>query len=552
MKRIIKRISAMFLSVVLLLGTTPIASFIGSDFPAWLDASPVFDTEVSARTAQPGDHVDYIGGTYLYESVVGGPKNGVYKADPSGGWITASHTYNGTLYLQFQYDGASVPYGWAPASYFVLPSYTVYYNANGGSGAPGNQTKQHDETLWLSGTIPTRSGYTFLGWSPDSGASSASYSAGGAYTSNSDITLFAIWSRNAYTLSYNANGGTGAPSANSGATSYSISSTVPTRFGYTFLGWSKNSSATSPTYTPGSSISLSQNTTLYAVWGEAETLYAGDINIVIGRSFSISFANQEKYYTFTPEKSGVYKFYSDGELDVEINAYDLSGNQLGYDDDSGENRNFSLYIPLTEGTKYYIKVRAYGSDTGSSWIYAGNCGLLVTYDANGGTGAPEESSGWSDNCRISSIIPERFGYAFLGWSTDRNATEAMYLPGDTNELSENITLYAVWKEAEEVEVDTEYETNIDIFGQKYWYKFTPTESDVYVFESYGGVGLIGFYIVLYDASGNCIDDDWGNSEGEFKLNAYLTEGTEYYFSVAIMDDGEMMYGSKTFSVTQGL
>ncbi|MBP3696271.1 MAG: leucine-rich repeat protein, partial [Clostridia bacterium] len=69
-----------------------------------------------------------------------------------------------------------------------------------------------------------------------------------------------------YTLSYNANGGSGAPSSQSGAENYIISSTKPSRSGYTFLGWSKSSSATSAKYEPGDSISLTSNTTLYAVW----------------------------------------------------------------------------------------------------------------------------------------------------------------------------------------------------------------------------------------------------------------------------------------------
>lgn len=69
-----------------------------------------------------------------------------------------------------------------------------------------------------------------------------------------------------YTLSYSANGGSGAASTQTGAVSYTVSSTQPTRSGYTFLGWSKSSSATTASYTAGDSITLTANTTLYAVW----------------------------------------------------------------------------------------------------------------------------------------------------------------------------------------------------------------------------------------------------------------------------------------------
>ena len=68
-----------------------------------------------------------------------------------------------------------------------------YLGANhGGSGAPASQTKTHGVTLTLSSTKPTRSGYTFKGWSTSSTATSASYSAGGSYTTNASATLYAV------------------------------------------------------------------------------------------------------------------------------------------------------------------------------------------------------------------------------------------------------------------------------------------------------------------------------------------------------------------------
>ena len=69
-----------------------------------------------------------------------------------------------------------------------------------------------------------------------------------------------------YKLSYNANGGSGAPSTQTGSTSYTISSTKPVRSGYKFLGWSESSSATAASYTAGDRIKLNKDTTLYAVW----------------------------------------------------------------------------------------------------------------------------------------------------------------------------------------------------------------------------------------------------------------------------------------------
>ena len=89
-------------------------------------------------------------------------------------------------------------------------TYTITYNANGGSGAPSSQTKTYGTNLTLSSTEPTRTGYTFLGWSTSSTATSATYKAGGSYTTNASDTLYAVWSENKLTLSYYSNYATSA------------------------------------------------------------------------------------------------------------------------------------------------------------------------------------------------------------------------------------------------------------------------------------------------------------------------------------------------------
>ena len=75
----------------------------------------------------------------------------------------------------------------------ALESYTISYNANGGSGAPSSQTKYYGHTLTLSTTIPTRTGYTFKGWSTSSTATSATYSPGEYYKANAAAKLYAVW-----------------------------------------------------------------------------------------------------------------------------------------------------------------------------------------------------------------------------------------------------------------------------------------------------------------------------------------------------------------------
>lgn len=157
----------------------------------------------------------------------------------------------------------------ATTSYTIpaKPSYTIKYNANGGSGAPGNQTKWYGTTLKLSSTKPTRTGYTFQGWST-ADDSSVEYASGANYTANSAVTLYAVWKANTYTVSYDANGGSGAPGKQTktyGAT-LTLSSTKPTRTNYTFKGWGTSANSTTVAYAAGSSYTVNASITLYAIW----------------------------------------------------------------------------------------------------------------------------------------------------------------------------------------------------------------------------------------------------------------------------------------------
>ncbi len=150
-------------------------------------------------------------------------------------------------------------------------SYTIQYNANGGSGAPAKQTKWKDQALTLSTTKPTRTGYSFQGWAltkADADAGTWYYQAGGSCGKNENLTLYAVWKANTYTVNYNANGGTGAPSKQTktyGVT-LKLSSTKPTRTNYNFLGWGTSASATTVVYTAGDNYVANSAVTLYAIW----------------------------------------------------------------------------------------------------------------------------------------------------------------------------------------------------------------------------------------------------------------------------------------------
>lgn len=174
--------------------------------------------------------------------------------------LTWSGTYGGTKTAS---SSVSVP---------AKTSYTVAYNANGGSGAPGKQTKWHGTALTLSSTKPTRTGYAFQGWAT-SASGSVAYAAGASYSANASVTLYAIWKANTYKVTYNANGGSGAPAAQTKTygKALTLSSTKPTRTNYTFKGWGTSASATTVAYSAGATYSANAAITMYAIWELAYT-----------------------------------------------------------------------------------------------------------------------------------------------------------------------------------------------------------------------------------------------------------------------------------------
>ena len=303
-------------------------------------------------------------------------------------------------------------------------TYTISYHANGGTGAPSSQTKIEDVTLTLSNNRPTRSGYTFLGWSTSGTASYATYSAGGSYTANANATLYAVWSKNTsyYTVSYNANGGTGAPFSQTKTenVTLTLSSTRPVRSGYTFLGWSTSSSAASPSYYPGGSYTANESRTLYAVWERDVSYYTVSY---YGNGGSGAPASQTKVENVTLTLSSTSPYRS---------GYTFAGWATSSTASSASYYPGSTFSGNYNLTLYAVWIRNLSSYT-------------VSYNANGGTGAPSSQTKIEDtDLTLSSTIPARLGYTFLGWSTSSTASSPAYYSGGIYSANTEATLYAVW------------------------------------------------------------------------------------------------------------
>ncbi len=98
--------------------------------------------------------------------------------------------------------------GYASPKYSGVPTttvkpgtkFTIRYNSNGGRNTPAAQTKIANKALVLTKGIPTRMGFTFLGWSTNAKATTPAYKPGSSFTANKSVTLYAIWKDNTFKI----------------------------------------------------------------------------------------------------------------------------------------------------------------------------------------------------------------------------------------------------------------------------------------------------------------------------------------------------------------
>jgi uncharacterized repeat protein (TIGR02543 family) len=194
-------------------------------------------------------------------------------------------------------------------------SAALYFNANGGSGAPTaqynsawvNQASGYSLGVWTTTTIPTKTGYDFVGWNQNSSATTGLGSNDYFYfyfppstsAQSQGTTVYAIWKAKTYTVSYNANGGSGAPSnqTKTYGVNLTLSSTVPTRANYNFKGWATSASG-SVAYQPGGTYSANATVTLYAVWEVAAAPLTSVSNTEIGSSGTASWTKMNNSHSY--------------------------------------------------------------------------------------------------------------------------------------------------------------------------------------------------------------------------------------------------------------
>jgi len=313
------------------------------------------------------------------------------------------------------------------AQWTALPTYTVIYNGNTNTG--GNVP--HDSRNYLSGDTVTvlgqgtlvKSGYTFARWST-SPVGGTSYDSGAKFAIGSaNMTLYAQWSAlPTYTVTYNANGGTGNPPVDgngylTGATVTVRSAGTLARAGFTFAGWNIQADGNGIEYSPGDTFVVNgQPVTLYAKWTTAISASAGAHGTISPSGTISAVAGQSRTFSIRPDANyHVDSVYVDG-------------------------------TPVAADTTYtFSNISASGT---ISATFAVNP-YSVTYDGNGndvGTNPPVDPTLYISG-QSATVLGQgslsKAGYTFVGWNTSADGTGTDV--GVTMTMTANITLYAKWQ-----------------------------------------------------------------------------------------------------------
>ncbi len=221
-----------------------------------------------------------------------------------------------------------------------------------------------------------------------------------------------------YNITYNSNGGIGAPAAQTKiyGTDLILSRTILTRPGYIFWGWADNNpNADNATYPAGGTFTGNYSTTLYAVWKPAT--YNVYFDAVGG--------------TVNTQSKSVTYLSTYGDLPTPVRkGYTFMG---WYTNSSGGDciTNSSSVQITSDQTLYARWEQAFYS---------------IVYDTNRGI-----ENSWTDSCEydtvtnISKTVPTREGYKFIGWAKDKDSAIADYMPNDLYSENQDVVLYAVWK-----------------------------------------------------------------------------------------------------------
>lgn len=369
-------------------------------------------------------------------------------ANSSGTTVSTNPSYTVTLNANIALTASA-----------TLKTYPITYDANGGTGAPAAQTKNHGTALTLSSTKPTRKGYAFKSWNTKADGTGTSYAVGASFTTNAATTLYAIWTVYVLTVKYNANGGTQESSAsytlpytttanygtNYNGTNglYDIGTFKLNKPGYSASSWNTNASGTGYDLnytTPYTAVALATAC--------GKNLETGNVTINfyprwVANSYTVTYNGNGATEGSTANTSHVY----DTAKALATNGF----SRVGYDftawntkaDGSGTSYTSGQSVSNLTTTKDGT-VTLYAIWT--PWTYT------IKYFPNGGTGTAFTSS---HTYGVSSVLTSntftRENYSFLGWATSTTGAavyaDGAVVPDNIEANGDQINLYAVWSQS---------------------------------------------------------------------------------------------------------
>lgn len=364
----------------------------------------------------------------------GAPVTASATADTRVTVSPSTPTRTGFVFLSWNTaaDGSGTSY--APNEQFTMPwsdltlyarwavlGHLVTYEANQGTGAPGEQVAAFGDTITLAsqGSM-SRPGYEFVEWNSVDDGSGDAYGAGARWTVDKDLTLYAQWRIRSFTVSYSANGGASPPTSQTAdyESEIDIPSDIPARTGYTFTGWNASADGSGAAYQPEGSLTIpAENITLYAQWSPTTQILTYSANGGSGApQTEVTFALAAlTVATEQPTRAG-YRFASWNT------SVDGTGDSYAPGD--------ALRMPATDLSLF------------AQWIPVT---YSLTYDAAGGSGAPPStSSSFGTSVTVPMTTPSRDGYGFNGWSTTGDESGVTWNPGATFTVTGNVVFHAQW------------------------------------------------------------------------------------------------------------
>ena len=284
--------------------------------------------------------------------------------------------------------------------------YTVTFNTDGGTTID-SLTVMYDKEV-TQPTDPTKVGHTFAGWYIDDTFDTLWDFAADRITG--DITLYAKWAAEEYTVTFNTSGGTAISPATVMYNEQMSKPTAPTRADHTFAGWYKDEALTMP-WSFDTDI-VTEDITLYARWEVEQSLYTLDFDTNGGSA--------------VPSQ----RIASNATATEPVNPI-----KVGYAF-AGWYKDKALTMPWSFDTD-----KVAGDITLYAKWEAAQSQYTLDFATNGGSAVPSQRI--ADNATATEPVnPTKAGYTFAGWYKDTNFTIPWNF--NTDKVTVNITLYAKW------------------------------------------------------------------------------------------------------------